>query len=43
MQQKCGKLVHFFNTKMQPLKIKNLLVYREITQDKFLNQTTRKN
>lgn len=43
MQQKCGKLVHYFNTKMQPLKIKDLTAYRETTEDKFLNQTTQKN
>lgn len=43
MQQKCGELVHYFNTNIQPLNIKNLIAYRETTKDPFLNQTTRKN
>ncbi|HEX8577200.1 MAG TPA: hypothetical protein VF677_12975 [Flavobacterium sp.] len=43
MQQKCGELVHYFNTKVQPLKIKDLTAYREITEAQFLNQTTQKN
>ena len=42
MQQKCGELVHFFNTRMQPLKIRDLTAYRETTEAQFLNQATRK-
>ena len=40
MQQKFGEFVHYFNTKLQPVKIKDLNAYRETTEDKFLNQIT---